>query len=500
MAESSERPGLFRRLLKGGADEEKVRTARFPLQAYGKLPIYKDFISIGLTDAGAREFRQWLDRGFSYKWAENEEYRDTEIPAHGFLLRLPESRSCVAGALWGSSDEGGLRKFPFAVFLSFPTSAPAAEPMAAVHYLAALERRCEEIRSGYAAGASLSGFYKAYRGAEFECALKTREQAGRELKSAIGDFAVSDFAESLFGSRAAARWPDFLAELEEAASRSNGPGAIRLPLGGVLPRSRELSIWLRWLDRLDAKRRRPVTGALYSSGRGPGRAVLFFRDLAPEDFLLLHPVHRGHSQVLDVGAPEAVPVAAAHEVPSPAAASAPPAPAMKVADAQVVPPEAPAAVPVLVTEAPAEVPAMEIQPAERAEASPEPSAAAPPEPTPEPTAAEPLPFPDAQAPDAVPVFGLRETFSALVVPVAEQPAAPPPRGQMQLPPETLVAQPELPLAPPVDPPAPAVVPPLSMAEPPPPAVSPQAELATEEPELPAPPAGWNRPLYALLGL
>jgi type VI secretion system ImpM family protein len=393
MADSSERPGLFRRLLGGSAGEEKVRTARFPLQAYGKLPIYKDFISIGLTDAGAREFRQWLDRGFSYRWAENEEYRDTEIPAHGYLLRLPESKSCVAGAVWGSSDEGGLRKFPFAVFLSFPAAQPAADPVAAVHYLAAIERRCEEIRDGHAAGASLSAFYKAYRGAEFECALKTREQAGKELKSAIGDFAVSDFAESLFGARAAARWPGFLAALEDAAVRANGPGAIRLPLGGVLPRSREIAVWLRWFDRLDAKRRRPVTGVLYTSGRGPGRAVLFFRDLAPEDFLLLHPTQRGHAQVLEVGTPDT-----------------PAAPA----------PEIPAA---------AELPA-------------------------EPATSEPLPFPEAQASQTSPESGPRESFSALVVPVAD--------------------------------------PPVAIAPPPP-------EPPPGEPP-PTPPAGWNRPLYALLGL
>src|SRR5262249_35408807 len=171
MAPSSERPGLFRRLLKGGGEDEKVRTARFPLQAYGKLPIYKDFISVGLTEPGAREFRQWLDRGFSYRWAENAEYRDAEIPPHGFLLRLPESKGCVAGALWGSSDSGGLRRFPFALFLNFAPSQAAADPQAALHYLSAIDRRGEEIRDGGAAGASLAAFYQAYRGADFECAL-----------------------------------------------------------------------------------------------------------------------------------------------------------------------------------------------------------------------------------------------------------------------------------------------------------------------------------------
>jgi type VI secretion system ImpM family protein len=469
MADSSERPGLFRRLLSGGSSEEKVRTARYPLQAYGKLPIYKDFISVGLTDPAAKEFRQWLDRGFSRKWAVDEQYRETEIPAHGFLLRLPESRASVAGALWGSSDEGGLRKFPFTVFLSLPAGQPAADPLAAVHYLVPFERRCEEIRDGYAAGASLAAFYKAYRGAEFECAVKTREQVYRELKSAIGDFLVSEFAESLFGPRAAARWPAFLASLEDAAGQASGPGAIRLPLSGVLPRSREITMWLRWLDRLDGKRRRPVTGVLYTSGRGPGRAVLFFRDLGPEDFLLLHPTLQGQTKVQDVGAPEA-------EAPAP--------PPVEPPAAQVQPPSAPVeTIPAAVVDsAPAPIdphpvqeasaapavagPSLESAVPESSEGAAEPSANVPPAAV----SSEPLPFPEAAAQQEPAAVAPRETFSALVVPVVGEP----PGGAS----------------------ARTATEPIVVESPPPPAAH---SAPATPPEVPAP-AGWNRPLCGLLGL
>jgi type VI secretion system ImpM family protein len=318
MAEPSERPGLFRRLL-GSSQSERIRTARYPFQAYGKLPIYKDFISVGLTDPAAREFRQWIDRGYSYRWAENEAYRDTLIPPHGFLLRLPESRACVAGILWGSSDEGGLRKFPFAVFLSFPSGQPAGDLFAALHYLAALERQCGEIREGYAAGASLSAFYKAYRGAEFECALPTREQANRELKSALAALTVSELAESLFGAAALERWPALAFEVEGAMSRADSAGAIRLPLSGALPRSREIGFWLRWLERPAAARKRSPAGLLYTAGRGPGRAAFFFRDLQSEDFLLLHPSERGQPGILDVGVVEVAGPVVTEAVPFPEA-------------------------------------------------------------------------------------------------------------------------------------------------------------------------------------
>ena len=43
------------------------------LHLYGKLPIYKDFISSGLTEEGAKEFRDWLGNGFSRRWANDDE-------------------------------------------------------------------------------------------------------------------------------------------------------------------------------------------------------------------------------------------------------------------------------------------------------------------------------------------------------------------------------------------------------------------------------------------
>jgi type VI secretion system ImpM family protein len=451
MAEPSERPGLFRRLL--GSQSEKVRTARYPLQAYGKLPIYKDFISVGLTDPAAREFRQWIDRGYSYRWAENEAYRETAIPAHGFLLRLPESKACVAGILWGSSDEGGLRKFPFAVFVSFPAGQPASDPFAALHYLTALERQCGEIREGYAAGASLSAFYKAYRGAEFECALPTREQAHRDLKSALAAVTVSELAEALFGASALERWPAFGGELEQAASRVDSAGALRLPLSGALPRSREVGFWLRWLERPEAGRKRGATGLLYSAGRGPGRAVLFLRDLKPEDFLLLHPSERGQPGVLDVGVVEESP---GPEKPAETPAARP---------VEAVPPSPPPPQPPVALTAPS-APAEPVA-AEQPAAAP----AVPVEP-------ESVPFPEALAGEPL-ITSPRETFSALVVPAfaaAQETAAPAP------------------------PPEPAPAPPPAAEVPTMPAPEP-AGSAAPLPVKPIPePSDWKRRLDAVVGL
>src|SRR5450432_409692 len=231
---SSGKPGLLRRLW--GGSPEKTKTVRLPVHAYGKLPIYKDFISSGMTDPPAQEFRAWLDKGFSHRWSADEGCREMEIPPHSFLLRMPVWKGYAAGSLWGSSDEGGLRKFPFALFFSFPKDHGAADPVAAVEYLGEVERRASELRFLFGPGSSLSSFYQTYRGAELALALHSREQIARDFRSELSAFSVGEFAESLFGDEAPRDWAALLAA---AGAGAEGPGAVRLPLGGRLPRARE---------------------------------------------------------------------------------------------------------------------------------------------------------------------------------------------------------------------------------------------------------------------
>src|ERR1700730_14098582 len=226
-----ERPGLLRRLWGGGPD--KTKTFRLSVNAYGKLPIYKDFISSGLTEPAAREFRAWLDKGFSHRWATDDGCRESEIPPYNFLVRLPDSRGCAAGSLWGSRDEGGLRTFSFALFLFFPAALGAADAIAAVEYLGDLERRASELRFLFGPGASLSSFYQSYRGAELDVAIPGRDSVRKDFRSELSEFSVGELAESLSGDDAPETWPGLLAA---AGSGADDRGAVPLPLGGRLPR------------------------------------------------------------------------------------------------------------------------------------------------------------------------------------------------------------------------------------------------------------------------
>ncbi|MCL5270620.1 MAG: TagF domain-containing protein [bacterium] len=95
------------------------RIESFVLSAYGKLPIYKDYIMWECHAGAAAEMKRWLDEAFGMTW---EEFGGKGIvpagPARALLL-LPGGKWAVAAALRPSTDEGGLRKFPFTLFACF---------------------------------------------------------------------------------------------------------------------------------------------------------------------------------------------------------------------------------------------------------------------------------------------------------------------------------------------------------------------------------------------
>lgn len=269
------------------------------LHLYGKLPIYKDFISSGLTEEGAKEFRDWLGNGFSRRWASDDEYREAEIPLHTFLLPLPGGKRSVAGALWGSHDEGGLRRFPFTLFSVVPQGKAIAEPLVALSYLDVLEERATQIRRTYAAGRTLASFYEAYRGAKIELPVKRPAKIAEGVEKETREVTLADFAESLLGEGAAAMWPAFLARLRAACDppAGEGAGAVRIPVGNLLPATIQLQLWLAWLEAEGAFGKRAPSGVLVCRSGGRSRAVLFLRELRAEDFLLLHPERSDHEFV-----------------------------------------------------------------------------------------------------------------------------------------------------------------------------------------------------------
>jgi hypothetical protein len=80
------------------------------LQLYGKLPLAKDYLRIGCGDGAGRDLREWLDRTFGTG-------RD-QLVLHEPLRFIGQGeKEPLQGILWPSSDAGGLRLFPFTLFV-----------------------------------------------------------------------------------------------------------------------------------------------------------------------------------------------------------------------------------------------------------------------------------------------------------------------------------------------------------------------------------------------
>ena len=264
-------------------------TEYWPLFAFGKLPVYKDFISAGLTDDVSREFRDWLSNGFSRHWSSRDDCRSTEIPLHAFLLRLPESRKMAVGALWGSTDQGGLRKFPFALFTILPAGKPVTSVLTALDYLPVFESRAREIRRKYDAGGSLAAVYQELRGAKIEIPVRTQDEIRVRLAEALGRSRVGPLATALFGDDAERQWAALLSGLDAAGrSPTAGAAAFRLPLTDETAPLDQLKLWTVRLSKATPAGAGP-TGVLYRTGGAAPCGVVFFRDARAEDILLFHP-------------------------------------------------------------------------------------------------------------------------------------------------------------------------------------------------------------------
>lgn len=85
-----------------------------PLELYGKLPIARDYLRIGAANGAGAALRDWMDRSFS------QPHGGSGVPVlpgtTAFLLGEPKDAP-ILGLIRPSSDAGGLRPFPFALFV-----------------------------------------------------------------------------------------------------------------------------------------------------------------------------------------------------------------------------------------------------------------------------------------------------------------------------------------------------------------------------------------------
>ncbi|HEV7518016.1 MAG TPA: TagF domain-containing protein [Thermoanaerobaculia bacterium] len=279
-----------------GSGPKVVRPA---FSVYGKLPIYKDFLRHGLASQEAQAFRQWLDKGFSRYWDGDPACRDHVIGPHLFSLRFEGLGRRVVGGLWGSHDQGELRRFPFALFVSVPAGGAFGD-LAVLGILGQVAEKARDLRHALGQASDVQGFYHLVREATLTLRIE-RDSAVRErLARELAGLTVGAFAESLYGEAAGERWPALLAYLErrraaaasgQAGGRAGGapPLACRLGISGSLPTLCQSQLWAAVLQGAGEKSRAPFNVLLSWEGEPAGGMVLFERDLRPDDVFAFHP-------------------------------------------------------------------------------------------------------------------------------------------------------------------------------------------------------------------
>jgi hypothetical protein len=250
---------------------------RAQIELYGKLPLAKDYLRVGCGEGAGRELREWLDQGFgSARDAASQPVLPEPLRFFGQAEGSP-----LQGWLWPSSDEGGKRSFPFAVFVERRKKALVQDLELGLERSETLWRELESVREDGA---------RALDGARFLESVRGRELALHELKPRA--HARADLDDWL-----AALWPgelldglrSVLEDLRELA-RSGRSGPWRLPLARALPVVDQVLAWILALRELEALERAelptlflPASAGLFSGpALGPAWVVASNAPLASD--------------------------------------------------------------------------------------------------------------------------------------------------------------------------------------------------------------------------
>ena len=136
---------LFSKLKDGlsGADgPPKLET--YALHLYGKLPIYKDFISSGFTEEGAKDFRDWLGNGFSRRWSAPRGVQgDRDPPPHVPLRPSRREAHRSPGPSGEATTRGACGSSPSRSSPSSRREGRPSDPFVALSFLEVFEQRAD---------------------------------------------------------------------------------------------------------------------------------------------------------------------------------------------------------------------------------------------------------------------------------------------------------------------------------------------------------------------
>ena len=212
------------------------RKESWSLQVYGKLELAKDYLRIGCSTGGGIQLRDWLDRGFSAQAAEDQ----VRLAWPARFLWGPGSP--LAGTAVPSSDEGGLREFPFVVFIERKRRAVIEEWERGFAATAALWTHLDGHYGARANFTDGQGYIRALRNLSVE--------PGDLVPQKPESVGLDSWLESLWPGGGAQGFRATLDRLAALAKESYA-GPLRLPLAPGLPYLDQACAWLTALVELE---------------------------------------------------------------------------------------------------------------------------------------------------------------------------------------------------------------------------------------------------------
>jgi len=98
---------------------KKISLPGFSVNAFGKLPFYKEYLYL-CPDPEFADLKRWVDESFEQlsRQGVSPPYL---APNRHFLVHMTDSRTDLVGSIWDSDD--GLRAFPFMIAMALPRKA-----------------------------------------------------------------------------------------------------------------------------------------------------------------------------------------------------------------------------------------------------------------------------------------------------------------------------------------------------------------------------------------
>ena len=269
---------------------------------YGKLPFYKDFLKSRSGDS-SQKFQEWLNG------LDRQRGQPAKLPRTQRVLFIPESgKDYVLATVWDSSDEGGVRKFPFALYFEPPRRFLATIADQPVFGNLKLWEVLEREKPGLAATGGTQAFYQRLREVGHSQSLSPRSVEEGEFWKESHQTPARALAAALFGPDPADDWTRLLWRVLLAlgpAERSSAVVptlALRLPLGRGIAYRLQVETWGKLIRERDP---RTIPSVIYPRDPvdGPASFSLFFRPLRESDAWLLldDPTH---CEVLDLTVPD----------------------------------------------------------------------------------------------------------------------------------------------------------------------------------------------------